>query len=90
MKNNKYYVKLQKDVIKRKKKADIYIYTRRAKGFKEFHERIRDKKGMFKILDNLVCRANELYYRRAKDIYVLDFMKCIDEIEYLSNILKKA
>jgi hypothetical protein len=85
MKDNLYYENLQKHINDRIVKADGYVI--KANRLKKYHDSIKDKKGIYKMIDKLVCWEIRNYRKMAIDIHVNDFKQCIDEIDELQKIL---
>jgi hypothetical protein len=87
MKDNLYYENLQKSINDRIVKANSYVI--KSNTLKKYHESIKDKKVIYKMIDKLVCWEIRNYRKMAIDIHVKDFKQCIDEIDELQKILDR-
>lgn len=87
MKNNKYYEDFNKDVIDKTKKIDEY--SNKADKLRKVHERIKNKKGMWKLIDKLVCWKNKQYYKMGMKIGLEKINSCLLEMNELQELLDK-
>jgi len=77
---------LKQDTIDKLKKADMYIAH--AERLKRAHERIKYKKGVYKLLDKLICWGNIQYYKRGMAMLSVKSNDSSIEIDKISNTFK--
>lgn len=87
MNNNEYYESFKKTIGRETNKVDLYIM--KADKYRKLHEQIKDKTGMFKLLDKQICRMNRRYYQLGMKLAMERFNECIEEIDYLQKTLHK-
>ena len=87
MKDNKYYEDFKQDIIDKTKKVDDYIL--KADRLKRFHERIKNKKGMWKLIDKLVCWENKQYHKMGMKIILDKTNLSSIEMDELQNLLNE-
>jgi hypothetical protein len=87
MKNNQYYEDLEKEIIEQVKKADGFVKS--ADQLTIYHEHIKGRKGIFKIVDKLICWEIRNYWKMANRIYTKHLKTCIDELDCLRDFLNE-
>jgi len=87
MRNNEYYESFKKTIGGEINKVDQYIL--KADKYRKLHEQVKDKKGMFKLLDIHICRMNQRYYRLGMDLAIAKFKESVEEMTYLETVIDK-
>jgi hypothetical protein len=87
MKDNQYYENLVDEIKNEIKKADGFVQE--AEKLRAIRKRIKNRKGIFRIVDKMIFWEIVRYYKMANRIYIKYFNGCIEEMNYLENLLKR-